>query len=114
MPRRGPSARSTACRSTVASSGTPDGGVVVADGGRLRRYEADWTRSLDVPLGDATDVAVGPGGLLYLADPDDGVVRVLSEDGPGRSARSAGACSTGLSWSRRHGTAGSRWPIARA
>ena len=62
-------------------AGTPDDGVVVADGSRLRRYEADWTRSLDVSLGGATDVAVGPGGLLYLADPDEDVVRVLSEDG---------------------------------
>ncbi len=62
-------------------AGTPAGGVVVADGGRLRRYEADWTRTLDVPLDGATDAAVGPGELLYLADPEADLVRVLSEDG---------------------------------
>ena len=62
-------------------AGTPEGGVVVADGGRLRRYEADWTRTLDVPLDGATDAAVGPGGLLYLADPAQDLVRVLSADG---------------------------------
>jgi hypothetical protein len=62
-------------------AGTASGGVLVADGGRLRRYDADWTRSLDVPLGDAADAAAGPTGLIYMTDPETDLVRVLSADG---------------------------------
>jgi hypothetical protein len=62
-------------------AGTASGGVLVADDGRLRGYDADWTRSLDVPLGDAADAAAGPTGLLYVTDPEADLVRVLARDG---------------------------------
>jgi hypothetical protein len=62
-------------------AGTASGGVLVAGDGRLRRYDADWTLSLDVPLGDAADAAAGPTGLIYVTDPEAGLVRVLAKDG---------------------------------
>jgi hypothetical protein len=62
-------------------AGTASGGVLMADAGRLRRYDADWTRSLDMPLGDAADAAAGPTGLIYVTEPEAGLVRVLSSDG---------------------------------